>query len=113
MAMQDYFSIAARFWSDFTSWNLPDMTLYAILGFGIVSSWIMTRFAAAPPLFVGPISFMTLTFAAMIGNFMGRSVVMMGTSDVQKALVFTVIGHSIAGVMLLAILRVGVTTRKV
>jgi hypothetical protein len=111
--MQEYLNIGARFWADFLSWNPPELTLYAIVGFGLLSSWIMTRVAASPPLFVGPISFITLTFAAMIGNFMGRSVVMMGTSEVQKALLFTVAGHCIAGILLLAVLKVAVNTRRV
>jgi hypothetical protein len=110
--MQEYLDIAARFWTDFLSWNPPQLTLYSILGFGVLSSWIMTRFAAKPPLFVGPISFMTLSFAAMMSNFAGRSFVMMGTSEVQKALLFTVIGHSVAGIILLAIFRVGVTGKR-
>jgi hypothetical protein len=110
--MDEYLSITARFWADFVEWNPTQLTLYTILGFGALSSWIMTRFAAKPPLFVGPISFMTLSFAAMISNFAGRSVVMMGTSEVQKALLFTVIGHSVAGIILLAVLRVGASAKR-
>jgi hypothetical protein len=105
--MNDYIDIAFRYWSDFTVWNPPQIVLYTILGFGILSSWVITKFVASPPLFAGPISFIVLTFAAMLGNFAARGYVMMGANDLQKALLFTVIGHAIAGIVLLAVFRVG------
>jgi hypothetical protein len=105
--MEQYLDIASRFWSDFSSWNPPALTMYSIVGFGVLSSWILNKFVAAPPLFSGPICFMILTFAAMISNFIARSYIMMGTSELQKALLFTVIGHAVAGLLLLAIFKVG------
>jgi hypothetical protein len=105
--MEHYTDIAFRFWNEFSSWTPPNLVLYTILGFGILSAWIMTRFVAAPPMFAGPISFITLTFAAMVSNFAARGHVMMGTSDLQKALLFTVVGHAVAGLILLALFKVG------
>jgi hypothetical protein len=103
--MQHYIEIAMRFWSEFTTWTPPQVVLYTILGFGVLSAWIMTRFAAAAPLFVGPVSFITLTFAAMVSNFAARGHTMMGTTDLQKALLFTTLGHAIAGVILLGLFK--------
>jgi hypothetical protein len=105
--MEQYIDIAARFWNDFASWNPTALTMYSIVGFGVLSSWILTKFVAAPPLFSGPISFMILTFSAMISNFSARSFIMMGTSELQKALLFTVVGHAVGGLLLLAIFKVG------
>jgi hypothetical protein len=111
--MQDTLSIAMRFWSDFLSWTPPQLTLYVIVGFSALSAWIMTWFAARPPLFVGPLSFVSLAFAAMMANFAGRSYVMMGTSDVQKVLLFCVIGHAVAGIFLMGLFKASGDTRSV
>jgi hypothetical protein len=105
--MNEIYNDGIRFWGDFTSWSPPDLVLYTILGFGVLSSWIMTRYVAAPPLFAGPISFMILTFSAMLSNFAARAHTMMGTSDLQKALMFTVLGHAVAGIILLCLFKVG------
>lgn len=105
--MENYFDVFARFWTEFSTWNPPQLTLYTIMFFGFLSSWIMTRIVAAAPLFAGPICFMILTFAAMLSNFASRGIGMMGTSEIQKALIFTVLGHAVAGVLLLAIFKVG------
>ncbi len=105
--MNDFIDIALRYWHDFAVWNPPQMVLYTIWGFGVLSAWVITRFVAFPPLFAGPISFIVLTFAAMVSNFSARGYVMMGANDLQKALLFTVIGHAVAGVILLSVFRVG------
>ena len=105
--MNQFIDTGFHFWNDFTAWNPPQLVLYTIWGFGILSAWVITRFVVAPPLFAGPISFIALTFAAMISNFAARSQVLMGTSELQKALMFTVVGHAIAGILLLATFRVG------
>ena len=96
-----------KFWSDFISWNPPHFTLYTIVFFGLLSAWIMSRVVAAAPLFAGPICFIILTAVAMLSNFAFREVGMMGTSEIQKALIFTVLGQAIAGVLLLAVFKVG------
>ena len=103
----DNLDSALRFWNEFSSWSPPMMIMYTIVGFGVLSAWVMTRFVAAAPLFAGPISFIVLTFAAMFANFTFRSTPMMGTSELQKALLFTTLGHAVAGVILLAIFKVG------
>jgi hypothetical protein len=105
--MENAFDVVMRFLGDFSSWNPPKMTLYTILAFGALSSFIMTRVVAAAPLFAGPVSFMILTFAALFSNFSFRGISMMGTTEIQKTLIFTVIGHAVAGVLLLAIFKVG------
>lgn len=103
--MEQYIDIAFRFWNEFSTWSPPQVVMYTILGFGVLSAWVMTRFVAAPPLFAGPISFIVLTFAAMVSNFSARGYVMMGTTDLQKALLFTTVGHAVAGLILLMIFR--------
>jgi hypothetical protein len=104
--MEHYFDLVSRFIIDFSVWNTPPITLYTIMFFGVLSSWLMTRVVAASPLFAGPICFMILTFAAMLSNFSSRGISMMGTSEIQKTLIFTVLGHAVAGVVLLAIFKV-------
>jgi hypothetical protein len=104
--MEQYIDFAVRFYNDFISWSPPKLTLYTMVAFGVLSSWIMTRIVAAPPLFAGPICFVVLTSAAMLSNFTLHGIPMMGITDVQKALLFTLIGHAVAGVLLLAIFRV-------
>ncbi len=110
--MEQYLDPVLRFWNDFASWTPPLDTLYTILGLGILSSAIMTRFVAAAPLFAGPICFMILTFSAMVSNFSARSTVMMGTSEIQKAMMFTVVGHIVAGLILLAVFKAGEKTKR-
>lgn len=105
--MENALDTFMRFWSDFSAWNPPHLTLNTIVAFGILSAWMMTRVVAAAPLFSGPVSFIILTVSAMLSNFAFREVGMMGTSEVQKALIFTVLGHAIAGILLLAIFKVG------
>ncbi len=105
--MSNFTDTAFHFWTDFISWNPPEMVMYTMLAVGALSAWIITRFVLAPPMFAGPISFIALTFAAMVSNFAGRSQAIMGISDVQKAILYTVIGHAIAGIILLATFRVG------
>jgi hypothetical protein len=104
--MEDAFSTFVKFWSDFSAWNPPQLVLYTILSFGILSAWLMTRVVSAAPLFAGPICFIILTVAAMLSNFSFREIGMMGTSEIQKALIFTVLGHAVAGVLLLALFKV-------
>lgn len=105
--MDQYLTTASHFWNDFVTWTPPHIVLYTIWSFGALSAWVITRFVVAPPLFAGPISFITLTFAAMISNFAVRAHVLMGTSELQKALMFTVAGHAIAGIVLLATFKAG------
>jgi hypothetical protein len=105
--MDQYLDIALRYWSDFASWTPPKMVYYTILTFGALSAWVMTRFSAAPPMFAGPISFIVLTFAAMVSNYIGRPFTLMGTTDLQKAILFTVVAHALAGVVLLSLFKVG------
>lgn len=105
--MENALDTFVRFWSDFSAWNPHYLTLYTIIFFGVLSTWIMTRIVAAAPLFAGPICFIILTVAAMLTNFSFREVGMMGTSEIQKALIFTLLGHAVAGVLLLAIFKAG------
>jgi hypothetical protein len=110
--MENALDTFVRFWSDFNAWNPPYLTLYTIISFGVLSAWFMTRIVSAAPLFAGPVSFVTLTIAAMLSNFSFREVSMMGTSEIQKALIFTLLGHAIAGVLLLAFFKVGARGAK-
>jgi hypothetical protein len=105
--MEDALATFVRFWSDFNAWNPPSLTLYTMVSFGLLSAWLMTRVVSAAPLFAGPVCFIILTVAAMLSNFSFREVSMMGTSEIQKALIFTVLGHAVAGVLLLALFKVG------
>jgi hypothetical protein len=106
--MEQYFALASKFFSEFQSWTPSSPTFYTVLSFGILSAWIMTRLVAVAPLFAGPISYGFLTFSGFLSNFAFRGTPMMGMSDIQKALIFTVVGHVIAGLLLLAVLRVNV-----
>jgi hypothetical protein len=103
--MEQYLDLAFRFWNEFSSWSPPKVVLYTVLGFGLLTAWIMTHFVEAPPLFAGPISFIVLTFAAMVSNFALRGNVMMGITDLQKALIYTTLGHAVAGFILLILFR--------
>jgi hypothetical protein len=99
---QSYTDIALRFWSDFSAWRPPHVVSYTILSFGMLSSWIITRFVATAPMLAAPICFLILTVCAMITNFAAKGVIVFGASDLQKALIFTVIGQGLAGFALLA-----------
>jgi hypothetical protein len=106
--MEQYFDLVLKFITDFRSWNPSSPIFYTVLSFGILSAWIMTRLVAVAPLFAGPISYGILTLAAFLSNFAFRGVVLMGMSEIQKALIFTVLGHALAGLLLLAVMKVNV-----
>ncbi len=103
--MEQYIDIATRLWNEFSSWSPTSVVLYTMLGFGVLSAWIMTRIVAAAPLFAGPICFIVLTFAAMVSNFSVRDQAMMGTTELQKAIMFTAVGHAVAGLLLLIVFK--------
>jgi hypothetical protein len=110
--MTDFLDSAARFWNDFSVWNPPELVTFIVFGFGILAAWILSRRIAAPPLFSGPISFMILVFAGLMSNFSSRGIAMMGTSDIQRVMVFTVIGHVIASIIILGLFRVSSMQRR-
>jgi hypothetical protein len=109
-AMEEYVDITLRFWADFSAWHPTLVVWYTMLGFGGMSAWTITRFISAPPLLAGPVSFLILTYAAMIANFASRSQIMMGTSEFEKTLCFTVLAHAFAALIILAIFRVSQKT---
>jgi hypothetical protein len=92
-AMEQYVDISLRFWADFSAWHPPLVVWYTMLGFGAMSAWTISRFISAPPLVAGPVSFLILTYAAMIANFASRSHIMMGTTEFEKTLCYTVLAH--------------------
>ena len=104
--MEQFFDATMRFWADFNAWHPPVLVWYAILSFGAMSAWTLTRFVSAPPMIAGPVCFAVLTFSAMVSNFASRSQVLMGTSELEKTLAYTVLGHAIAAIILLAVFRV-------
>jgi hypothetical protein len=99
--MQDLLAPITQFFAEFVAWNPPSMVLAVIVGFSILSAAMMTRFVAAAPLFSGPVSFIVLSQCAVFANFIGRSQTMMGTSDVDKTLLYTLLGQAPACLLLL------------
>ncbi len=105
--MEQYLDLALRFLNEFSTWSPPKLTLYTIVAFSAVSSWVLSRVVAAPPLFLVPVAFIILTISGMLSNFSSRGIALMGTGEIQRALIFTVIGHAVACVILLAVFKAG------
>jgi hypothetical protein len=96
-----------RFWHDFTQWNPPEVVMFTMVGLGFLSSWMMSQKTAAPPMIFGPIAFIVLTFSAMLVNYGARGIIMMGTSEMQRTLFLTLLGHTVAALLLLSFFKIG------
>jgi hypothetical protein len=95
-----------RFWNDFTAWNPPQVVMFTMVGLGLLSAWMMSQRTAAPPMVFGPIAFIVLTFSAMLTNYAARGFVMVGTSEMQRTLLLTLLGHTVAAVLLLSFFKI-------
>jgi hypothetical protein len=110
--MEEYFNLALRFVTEFQAWNPPKLVLAIVAGFSGLSAWVMTRYITAAPMFVAPICFMILAVSALFANFAARNHVMMGTTEIQKILLYTVVAQALACLVLLASFRSSLRSRR-
>jgi hypothetical protein len=104
--MGDYINAALTTWRDFQAWSPPTSMLYTMLALSLGCAFIISVFTAAARLFTVPISFMVLMFASTFSNFLGRSIFVSGVTELQKTIVFTILGCSIASIAVLAMFKV-------
>ncbi len=105
--MGDYLNTVLATWRDFQSWSPPSMMFYPMLAVCIACAFILSMFTATARMFSVPISFMILMFAATLSNFLARGLFISGITDFQKTLIFTVLGNSVASLIILAFFKVG------
>jgi hypothetical protein len=104
--MGDYINSALTTWRDFQAWSPPTSMLYPMLALSLGCAFIISIFTAAARLFTVPIGFMILMFASTFSNFLARDVFISGITELQKTIMFTVLGCSIASIVVLALFKV-------
>lgn len=103
--MSDYINTALATWRDFQTWSPPTNMYYPMLALSLGCAFIISIFTAAPRLFSVPIGFMILMFASTFSNFLARNLFISGLTDLQKTIMFTILGNSIAAIFVLALFK--------
>ncbi len=106
--MGDYINTALKTWSDFQSWTPPINMFYAMIALSLGCAFIISIFTAAPRLFTVPAGFILLMFASTLSNFLARDVFIGGLTELQKTIMFSIIGNCIAAIVLLALFKANV-----
>lgn len=96
-------------WHAFSTWHPPKLLLHAVIAFSLASAWIVTHFTNGSKMFSMPISFFLLFFVAMVSNFAFRDFRLHDMQELQKIMVLTLAGHSLAVVALLYMFKVNET----
>lgn len=104
--MADYLDVIMKGWRDFQDWSPITTTLYIMLALSLGCAVLVSVFTAASKLFTIPIGFMVLLFAANLSNFLVRGVFISGMTDVQKTIIFSIVGNCVAALLLLAVFKV-------
>jgi hypothetical protein len=104
--MGDYINAALTTWRDFQQWTPPTSLFYPMLALSLACAFIISMFTAAPRLFTVPIGFMILMFSATLSNFLARGLFLSGITELQKTMMFTILGNSIACIVILAFFKV-------
>ncbi len=87
------------------TWSPPPVTMVTVLAFTAISSYVLTGFTAGSRMFTLPISFILLFFAGLFTNFLGRNVHLTGATDMQNAIVLSLVGQVVVGFILLLLFR--------
>jgi hypothetical protein len=104
--MTDYFNMALAGWREFQDWSPSTFVLYPMLALSLICAVIVSMFTAASRMFTIPIGFIVLVFAANLSNFLGRNMFLSGVTDLQKTMIFTILGNCIAAFIVLAFFKV-------
>lgn len=104
--MGDYINTALTAWRDFQTWTPPTSMFYPMLALSLGCAFIISMFTAAPRLFSVPIGFMILMFSATLSNFLARGVFLSGITELQKTMMFTILGNCVACIIILAFFKV-------
>ena len=99
-------SVVTTLWTNFHNWHPGSLVLYTMLIISCLSAILITRMTGAIALIAIPASFVILYYSAMLCNYAAVSVPMVAVGEMQKALIFSVIGHFIGGLLILGIFRV-------
>jgi hypothetical protein len=97
---------ASILWTNFHAWHPASQVTYTIFAVSVLSAILITRMMGATALISIPASFVILYYSAMVGNFAALSIPMIEVGAIEKALIFSVIGHFVGGVLVLSIFRV-------
>ncbi len=99
-------SAVTTLWTNFHNWHPGSQVLYTMLIFSCMSAILITRMTGAVALIAIPASFVILYYAAMLSNFAALSIPMIAVGAMEKALIFSVLGHFVGGLLILGIFRV-------
>jgi hypothetical protein len=89
-------------WNGFAGWSPPPHASNAMMVTSLVSTLLLTRLLGGTPLLSWPIAFLAMQLSARIANYAGTGISLPGTGDFEKAVLFSVVGHLLAVLPLLA-----------
>lgn len=99
-------NVASTLWTHFHAWHPGSQVVYTMVVISVLSAILITRMTGAAALIAIPASFVLLYYSAMVSNFAALSIPMVAVGAVEKALIFSVIGHFIGGMLVLGVFRV-------
>jgi uncharacterized membrane protein YccF (DUF307 family) len=85
----------------FSAWNMTNQQLVIIALFSAASAYVLVRIASGVRVITVPISFSAFFIAAMCSNWFFKDFYIPAVSEIQKTLIFTVIGHIVSSLVLL------------
>ncbi len=85
----------------FSGWQLTNQQMLIIALFTAAASYVLVRVASGVKVITLPICFSSLFICAMFANWFFKDFHIVGISEIQKTLIFTVLGQAIASLILL------------
>ncbi len=99
-------NVASTLWTHFHAWHPGSQVVYTMVAISALSAILITRMTGAAALIAIPASFVILYYSAMVSNFAALSIPMVAIGTIEKAMIFSVIGHFIGGMLVLGFFRV-------
>jgi carbon starvation protein CstA len=85
----------------FSVWNMTNQQLIIIALFSVAAAYVMVRVASGVRVITIPICFSSFFIAAMFSNWFFKDFHITAISEIQKTLIFTVVGHIVVSFVLL------------
>ena len=98
-------SVASTLFGNFLAWHPAPQAVYIMIAMSALSAIIISRIVGSSPFVSVPLGFVVLYGAAMILNFAAVAIPMVEMNVLQKAMVFSVLGHFIGGIFVLGVFR--------
>ena len=92
-------------WNAMSMWQIPLMTLYALLAVSCISTLLTSRLTGGISYVTLPTGFVIMYATGYIANFAGRTLHMPAIDDFQRGVIFSVIGHCVGGLFMLLLFK--------